>query len=138
MKFKNRADAGHELALTLQQYAKQMAVVYAIPRGGVVVGGAIARALHIPLNIVVTKKIGHSTNPEYAIVIVYTYEKSDLYSGENHCLYAKKERTLEVCAYFGSLRWRCAGNTTTPSFVCSCRAYCCEKTSMDYYEAGFF
>lgn len=39
----------------------------AIPRGGVVLGYEIAQMLHVPLDIVVTKKIGAPGNPEYAI-----------------------------------------------------------------------
>jgi len=41
--------------------------VLAVPRGGVVVGYEIAKALGIPLDIIVTKKIGAPDNPELAI-----------------------------------------------------------------------
>lgn len=68
--FQNREDAGQQLAKRLEHYQGTDAVVLALPRGGVVVGNEIARALRLPLDIVVTRKIGHPTNPEYAICAV--------------------------------------------------------------------
>lgn len=68
--FKNRADAGRQLAEKLVSYADQPAVVLALPRGGVVLGHIIAQELRLPLDIVVTRKIGHPNNPEYAICAV--------------------------------------------------------------------
>lgn len=68
--FKDRADAGRQLAERLAHYRNTGAVVLALPRGGVVVGYEIAHALDVPLDIVVTRKIGHPNNPEYAICAV--------------------------------------------------------------------
>ena len=68
--FKNRIDAGERLAKKLGQYQGRDTVVLALPRGGVVIGYEVARALKIPLDIVVTRKIGHPDNPEYAICVV--------------------------------------------------------------------
>jgi predicted phosphoribosyltransferase len=45
-------------------------VVVAIPRGGVVTGAVLARALRLPLDVILTKKIGHPLEPEYAIGVV--------------------------------------------------------------------
>ncbi len=45
-------------------------VVYAVPRGGVVLGVEIAKALQAPLDLVITRKIGHPSNPEYAVCVV--------------------------------------------------------------------
>lgn len=42
-------------------------VVYALPRGGVVLGDVVARALSASLDIIISKKIGHPDSPEYAI-----------------------------------------------------------------------
>lgn len=70
MIFKNREDAGRKLAKNLERYRGTDAVVLALPRGGVVVGREIADALRLPLDIVVTRKIGHPLNPEYAICAV--------------------------------------------------------------------
>lgn len=68
--FQNREDAGRQLAKKLNRYRDTGAVVLALPRGGVIVGYEIARALNLPLDIVVTRKIGHPANPEYAICAV--------------------------------------------------------------------
>lgn len=65
--FKDRNDAGVQLAKKLVQYREGNAVVLALPRGGVVTGYAVARALKLPLDIVVVRKIGHPFSPEYAI-----------------------------------------------------------------------
>ena len=42
-------------------------LVLAIPRGGVVTGDIIATSLGVNLDVVVAKKIGHPSNPEFAI-----------------------------------------------------------------------
>lgn len=65
--FKDRNDAGRQLAERLVHYRGKNAVVLALPRGGVVTGYEIARALSLPLDIIAVRKIGHPDNPEYAI-----------------------------------------------------------------------
>lgn len=65
--FKDRRDAGIQLAQALRQYEDSDVIVFALPRGGVVLGAEIARALHAPLDLIITKKIGHPQNSEYAI-----------------------------------------------------------------------
>lgn len=65
--FENRDQAGRQLATLLEKYRNTSALVLAIPRGGVPVGYVISRQLELPLDIVLTKKIGHPTNPEFAI-----------------------------------------------------------------------
>ncbi len=69
--FKNRHDAGRRLAeLLVPQYRGADTIVYALPRGGVVLGYEIAKALNARLNLVITRKIGHPMNPEYAVCAV--------------------------------------------------------------------
>ena len=63
---KNRVEAGKQLAQALKT-ASENAIVLAVPRGGVVVGYEVARALGVPLDVIVTKKIGAPDNPELAI-----------------------------------------------------------------------
>lgn len=70
IKFKNREEAGKQLARRLKDYAKKDVVVYALPRGGVVVGAEVARALETPLDILTARKIGHPDFPEFAIAAV--------------------------------------------------------------------
>lgn len=65
--FKDRTDAGKQLAQRLLSYKDKDVVVVAIPRGGLPLGAAVAEALHAPLDVVLTKKIGHPLNKEYAI-----------------------------------------------------------------------
>lgn len=68
MMFLNRQDAGQRLARKLKSYGgKADAILLALPRGGVVVAAEIARALSLPLDIVVPRKIGAPGNPEFAI-----------------------------------------------------------------------
>jgi predicted phosphoribosyltransferase len=65
--FQNRTDAGLKLAEKLAEYRDGDAVVFALPRGGVVLGAEIANKLNAPLDLVIVRKIGHPSNPEYAI-----------------------------------------------------------------------
>lgn len=64
MRFTNREEAGMLLAKRLRPFRDTDAVVLALPRGGVVVGGAVAHALRLPLNVVLVCKLGHPTDPE--------------------------------------------------------------------------
>jgi putative phosphoribosyl transferase len=65
--FADRTDAGKQLAQALIGYKGQPVVVYALPRGGVVLGVEVARSLEAPLDLIVVRKIGHPLEPEYAI-----------------------------------------------------------------------
>lgn len=65
--FKDRAEAGKILAKYFDGFKSQGVVVYALPRGGVVVGAEISRAIHAPLDLIITRKIGHPSQSEYAI-----------------------------------------------------------------------
>jgi predicted phosphoribosyltransferase len=65
--FRDRKDAGQQLARALVHYKDQPVVVFALPRGGVPLGVEIARFLNAPLDLIVVRKIGHPLQPEYAI-----------------------------------------------------------------------
>lgn len=65
--FQDRQDAAAQLAVRLQKYRGEDGIVLAIPRGGVPIGAVVARELGFPLEVALAKKIGHPTNPEYAI-----------------------------------------------------------------------
>ncbi|NJB70402.1 putative phosphoribosyltransferase [Saonia flava] len=65
--FRNRLDAAIKLGKKLQQFKNKNTVVMAIPRGGLPLGEIIARELEAPLDVVLSKKIGHPSNKEYAI-----------------------------------------------------------------------
>ena len=56
------------LADKLSQYRNDpTALILALPRGGVAVGYQLSLALHVPLDVFITRKIGAPGNPEYAI-----------------------------------------------------------------------
>jgi len=65
--FKNREEAGKELARALGEFRGRNVVVLGMPRGGVVVAREVAEALGAPLDIVVTRKIGAPGEPEFAL-----------------------------------------------------------------------
>ena len=66
--FKDRFDAGKKLALELQQYKNNPdALILAIPRGALEIGWVLSKELQLPLDVILTKKIGYPGNPEYAI-----------------------------------------------------------------------
>jgi putative phosphoribosyl transferase len=65
--FKDRVEAGLLLAAKLKKYKGDTGIVLAVPRGGVPVAYAVASELGFPVEVVLTKKIGHPTNKEYAI-----------------------------------------------------------------------
>lgn len=70
MHFKDRRDAGQQLGRRLKRYQGQDVVVYALPRGGVVVAEEIAHALRAPLDLILAHKIGHPYHAEYAIAAI--------------------------------------------------------------------
>ena len=63
----DRVDAGKRLASALKDFSGKNGIVLAIPRGGVVVGFVIAKALNLPLDVIIPRKIGAPENPELAI-----------------------------------------------------------------------
>ena len=65
--FKNREDAAEKLAKKLEGFRNENPIILAIPRGGVITGDVIAKALGAKLDIVVSRKIGAPSNPELAI-----------------------------------------------------------------------
>jgi putative phosphoribosyl transferase len=66
-KLKDRKEAGILLSEKLKKYQDSNTIVLAIPRGGVPVGYEIAKILNLPLDIILSKKIGHPLNKEFAI-----------------------------------------------------------------------
>lgn len=66
--FHDRHDAAVRLARELRSYRdREDALVLAVPRGGLPIGGVLASELNLKLDVVLTKKIGHPSNPEFAI-----------------------------------------------------------------------
>src|SRR5690349_1564851 len=66
--FANREEAGDLLARELTAFRDDPhAILLALPRGGVVVAYRMSVALHLPLDVLITRKIGVPGNPEYAL-----------------------------------------------------------------------
>ncbi|MCW3097681.1 MAG: phosphoribosyltransferase [Chthonomonadaceae bacterium] len=65
--FEDRTDAGRFLAGKLTVYKQEDPIVLALPRGGVVVGYEIARALNAPLDVIVARKLGAPGHEELGI-----------------------------------------------------------------------
>ena len=69
--FKNRTDAAKQLLPKLEKYKNNKdVIILAIPRGALEMGVVLRNELKLPLDIVVTKKIGAPGNEEYAIGVV--------------------------------------------------------------------
>jgi putative phosphoribosyl transferase len=66
-RFKNREDAGRQLAERLAHYQDEDPIVLALPRGGVPVGYEISHALQAPLDVFVARKLGAPGRPELGI-----------------------------------------------------------------------
>ncbi|MBW4443998.1 MAG: phosphoribosyltransferase [Plectolyngbya sp. WJT66-NPBG17] len=87
--FNDRTDAAQQLAQIVLKEAQSLDasfVVYALPRGGVGIGVAIAEALDCPLDILVAKKITRLQDPELAIGAV---------TADGHILRASNSRLLD-------------------------------------------
>jgi len=66
--FHDRRHAGHVLSQVLGAYANRSdAIVLALPRGGVPVAYEVARALNLPLDVFVVRKLGVPGHEEYAM-----------------------------------------------------------------------
>jgi putative phosphoribosyl transferase len=66
-KFKDRREAGRELAMALAKHRSGDLVVLALPRGGVPVAYEVACALGAPLDIFVVRKLGAPGEEELAM-----------------------------------------------------------------------
>jgi len=102
MLFKDRHDAGKQLAKKLRKFKnKKDVIVLGIPRGGVEVAFEVAKLLRVPLSIVVTKKIGHPFEAEFAIgavspgnyIVDESYEKE---AGKEYIQNTVREMNREI------------------------------------------
>jgi predicted phosphoribosyltransferase len=66
--FRDRTDAGRQLATHLQRYrGDPKVIVLALPRGGVPVAHEVARELGVPLDVFIVRKLGVPGHEEYAM-----------------------------------------------------------------------
>lgn len=67
-RFRNRAEAGRQLARALERYAgRGEVIVLGLPRGGVPVAFEIACALGAPLDVFIVRKLGLPGHEEFGI-----------------------------------------------------------------------
>lgn len=79
--FRDRADAGQQLASKLTSYTDRHPVVIGLPRGGVPVALEVAKTLGAPMDVIVVRKLGVPGNRELGFgalseedVVVYNYD----------------------------------------------------------------
>ncbi|MCB2021624.1 MAG: phosphoribosyltransferase [Burkholderiaceae bacterium] len=79
LRFANRADAARRLTqhLTAMRFEPPI-VVLALPRGGVPIGAAVARALDAELDLLLVRKIGAPWQPELAVAAVVDGERPEV------------------------------------------------------------
>jgi putative phosphoribosyl transferase len=65
--FRDRVDAGEQLAGLLARFRGNETVVLALPRGGVPVARPVADALAAPLDVLLVRKLGSPRHPEFAV-----------------------------------------------------------------------
>src|SRR5579859_649625 len=96
MFFRDRQDAGEQLAAHMKDRKFRNPVVLAIPRGGVVTGAALARELGAEFDVILSRKLRSPTAPEVAIGAVS--ETGDVYLNERFSAgdAAKLEEYLSV------------------------------------------
>jgi putative phosphoribosyl transferase len=67
MRFRDRTEAGRQLARALEKYYQaQNTVVLGLPRGGVVIAYEVANALDLPLDVFLVRKLGTPGQEELA------------------------------------------------------------------------
>lgn len=65
--FRDRTDAGQQVAQMVVDLRDEKPVVLGLPRGGVPVAAIVARELHAPLDVIVAHKIGVPGHAEFAV-----------------------------------------------------------------------
>jgi putative phosphoribosyl transferase len=66
-RFRDRSDAGCQLASLLAGYKPDEPIVLGLPRGGVVTAFEVARVLRAPLDVFVARKLGALHQPEFGV-----------------------------------------------------------------------
>lgn len=93
-RFRDRAEAGRVLADRLSALPLHDPVVLALPRGGVVVGAEIAKALRAPLDLLLVRKLGVPDQPELAMGAVGEGEEALVFNHDVIRLAGVTEREI--------------------------------------------
>ena len=67
MTFPSRESAGRLLGDFLLREDVRADLILGLPRGGVVVAAEVAKVFHLPLDVLVVRKIGHPSHREFAV-----------------------------------------------------------------------
>lgn len=67
MVFRDREEAGQRLANNLEKFRGKDPIILGIPRGGVVVAYQVAKVLKAQLDVIIARKLGAPSQPEFAI-----------------------------------------------------------------------
>jgi len=107
--FRDRTDAGRQLADALADRGVTADVVLGIPRGGLPVARVVADAIGAPLDVIVASKIGAPNDPEVAIGAVASdgtvWRNDDLLAATGASdAYFERERRRETEAAREQLR----------------------------------
>jgi len=101
--FRDRADAGKQLAKALKPYkGKKNLIVLAIPRGGVEVAYYIAKALNAKLSLLVVRKLPLPYNPEAGFGAIaengsyFMQKEYKEWMSEEEVKQVKKEQLIEL------------------------------------------
>jgi len=65
--FSSRKQAGQKLGDYLRERRVLADLILGLPRGGVVVAAEVARQMHLPLDVLIVRKIGHPSQREFAV-----------------------------------------------------------------------
>lgn len=93
--FIDRKDAAIQLANELKRYMDKDVVVLGIPRGGAETGYYVARYLNAGFSILISRKLGHPMNPEFAVGAIA--EDGSVYLSEIGLIELSKE-TVDALA----------------------------------------
>lgn len=98
--YRDRVDAGEVLAASVAEIVHDGAdaVVLGLPRGGVPVAAAVARALGAPLDVLVVRKLGVPGSPEVAMGAIASV-------GGELAIVANDELREHAAAYGGTDAW---------------------------------
>jgi putative phosphoribosyl transferase len=91
--FRDRGEAGRELAEAVARLALRDPIVLALPRGGVPVAVEVARRLGAPLDLLLVRKIGAPRQPELAVAAVADGDPPVLVLDEETSLLSGAPRT---------------------------------------------
>ncbi|SLM47257.1 putative Phosphoribosyltransferase [Nitrospira japonica] len=97
--FRDREEAGYRLGQRLLAYRDNPdGLVFALPRGGVIVGYQLSLALHLPLEVFIACKVGSPENPEYALGAITemgNLHMNPIYAGDHRRLTTSVEELAE-------------------------------------------